>query len=70
VAIQEFMEDCIPCFVPVRMRHDIGYFFDIYDAEERISLVDAYFGNELDLRKLVAIEEPFALVSTTPADTS
>jgi hypothetical protein len=37
VVIQEFMEDCIPWFVPARIRHHlIDYFFDIYDAEERI----------------------------------
>ena len=34
-AIQEFMEDYIPIFVPARMRHHVDYFFDIYDAEER-----------------------------------
>ena len=34
-AIQEFMEDYIPQFVPARIRHHIDYFFDIYDAEER-----------------------------------
>jgi hypothetical protein len=34
-AIQEFMEDYIPHFVPATIRHHIKYFFDIYDAEER-----------------------------------
>ena len=34
-AIQEFMEDYIPIFVPARMRHHVDYFFDIYDAEEK-----------------------------------
>jgi hypothetical protein len=34
-AIQEFMEDYIPQFVPGHLRHDIDYFFDIYDAEEK-----------------------------------
>jgi ribosomal 50S subunit-associated protein YjgA (DUF615 family) len=34
-AIQEFMEDYIPQFVPAHLRHDIHYFFDIYDAEEK-----------------------------------
>ncbi|HEX3443905.1 MAG TPA: hypothetical protein VHS80_04255, partial [Chthoniobacterales bacterium] len=34
-AIQEFMEDYIPIFVPARMRHHVDYFFDIYDVEER-----------------------------------
>ena len=34
-AIQEFMEDYIPQFIPARIRHHIDYFFDIYDAEER-----------------------------------
>ena len=34
-AIQEFMEDYIPQFVPARIRHHVDYFFDIYDAEER-----------------------------------
>ena len=33
-AMQEFMEDYIPQFVPARIRHHIDYFFDIYDAEE------------------------------------
>jgi Domain of unknown function (DUF5069) len=34
-AMQEFMEDYIPQFVPARIRHHIDYFFDIYDAEEK-----------------------------------
>ncbi len=34
-AVQEFMEDYIPQFVPTPIRHHIDYFFDIYDAEER-----------------------------------
>jgi hypothetical protein len=34
-AIQEFMEDYIPQFVPAHLRHHIDYFFDIYDAEEK-----------------------------------
>jgi hypothetical protein len=34
-AIKEFMEDYIPQFVPAGIRHHIGYFFDIYDAEEK-----------------------------------
>jgi Domain of unknown function (DUF5069) len=34
-AIQEFMEDYIPLFVPAPIRHHIDYFFDIYDAEEK-----------------------------------
>jgi Domain of unknown function (DUF5069) len=34
-AIQEFMEDYVPQFVPARLRHHIDYFFDIYDAEEK-----------------------------------
>jgi hypothetical protein len=34
-AIQEFMEDYIPRFVPAGIRHHIGCFFDIYDAEEK-----------------------------------
>jgi hypothetical protein len=33
-AIQEFMEDYIPEFVPASIRHQVDYFFDIYDAEE------------------------------------
>jgi hypothetical protein len=28
-AMQEFMEDYIPQFVPARIRHHIDYFFDI-----------------------------------------
>jgi hypothetical protein len=34
-AIQEFMEDYIPLFVPALIRHHIDYFFDSYDAEEK-----------------------------------
>ena len=34
-AIQEFMEDYIPLFVPASIRHHVDYFFDIYDAEEK-----------------------------------
>jgi hypothetical protein len=34
-AVQEFMEDYIPEFVPASIRHHIDYFFDIYDAEEK-----------------------------------
>ena len=34
-AIQEFMEDYVPQFVPLHLRHHIDYFFDIYDAEEK-----------------------------------
>jgi hypothetical protein len=34
-AIQEFMEDYIPQFVPANLRNRIHYFFDIYDAEEK-----------------------------------
>jgi Domain of unknown function (DUF5069) len=34
-AVQEFMEDYIPRFVPPRIRHHIDYFFDVYDAEEK-----------------------------------
>ena len=34
-AIQEFMEDYVPQFVPAPIRHHIDYFFDIYDAEEK-----------------------------------
>jgi Domain of unknown function (DUF5069) len=34
-ALQEFMEDYIPRFVPARIRHHIDYFFDVYDAEEK-----------------------------------
>jgi Domain of unknown function (DUF5069) len=34
-AIQEFMEDYIPQFIPARIRHHIDYFFDVYDAEEK-----------------------------------
>jgi hypothetical protein len=34
-AVQEFMEDYIPLFVPAGIRHHVDYFFDIYDAEER-----------------------------------
>jgi hypothetical protein len=34
-AIQEFMEEYIPLFVPAGIRHHIDYFFDIYDAEEK-----------------------------------
>jgi len=34
-AIQEFMEDYIPQFVPAHLRHHIDYFFDIYDTEEK-----------------------------------
>ena len=33
--IQEFMEEYIPQFVPLELRHHIDYFFDIYDAEEK-----------------------------------
>ena len=33
--IQEFMEDYIPEFVPANLRHQVDYFFDIYDAEEK-----------------------------------
>ena len=33
--IQEFMEDYIPEFVPAHLRHQVDYFFDIYDAEEK-----------------------------------
>ena len=33
--IQEYMEDYIPQFVPAHLRHQVDYFFDIYDAEER-----------------------------------
>jgi hypothetical protein len=34
-AIQEFMEDYIPQFVPAHLRHHIDYVFDVYDAEEK-----------------------------------
>ena len=33
--VQEFMEDYVPKFVPVSIRHHVDYFFDIYDAEEK-----------------------------------
>ena len=33
--IQEFMEEYVPQFVPLELRHHIDYFFDIYDAEEK-----------------------------------
>jgi Domain of unknown function (DUF5069) len=34
-AIQEFMEEYVPLYVPASIRHHIDYFFDIYDAEEK-----------------------------------
>ena len=34
-AMQEFMEDYVPQFVPASIRHHIDYLFDIYDAEEK-----------------------------------
>jgi hypothetical protein len=33
--IQEYMEDYLPQFVPPNLRHQVDYFFDIYDAEEK-----------------------------------
>jgi hypothetical protein len=33
--IQEFMEGYIPQFVPLNLRHQVDYFFDIYDVEEK-----------------------------------
>jgi hypothetical protein len=33
--IQEFMEEYVPHFVPLELRHHIDSFFDIYDAEEK-----------------------------------
>jgi hypothetical protein len=33
--IQQYMEDYLPQFVPPNLRHQVDYFFDIYDAEEK-----------------------------------
>lgn len=33
--IQEFMEGYVPEFVPAHLRHQVDYFFDIYDVEEK-----------------------------------